>query len=218
MEKDQSLIITVTLAALIIVSASIFIYVTYIDQPSPTNGTGDGIDDNPAGNQSSTDHDLVSLSLFYNGSMWNFTLSEIEQLQTITGTGRYIKTKLFPDVVLGDVYNYTGIQISTLVDQIPIALESYSISATARDNYTKDYSMNESSGIVDIYDMNGSILLNETAVMIIAFQENDTIYADHIEFDDIGPFRIAFIGENHTITSSGLWVKQVKSIEIHKES
>jgi hypothetical protein len=54
--------------------------------------------------------------------------------------------------------------------------------------------------------------------MIIAYQENGNVYADDSSYDDIGPFRIAFIGENQPITSSGLWVKQVKSLEIHKVS
>jgi len=212
MVRNQPLITTIVLAVVIIIAASVYIYTT-LGKPSST--TPNVADDTPSDNDSSPDHDDAILTIMYNGTNWNVSLSNLELMQTTTGSGSYIKTKLLPDIVLTGPFNYTGIEINSLIDQLPDPPALYTITLTALDDYARNYSMNETMGTVDIYDENGSILANETAIMIIAYQEEGTVYVDDPSYDDIGPFRVAFIGEDSPITSSGLWIKRVTSIEIH---
>jgi hypothetical protein len=203
MEKNQSRFITMALAVLIIVSAFIYIYVTFLDN-QPTLSIGD---------------DSPILTLWYDESPWNVTLDELENLESFTGTGRFIKTKLLPDsVVLGDEYEYTGVRMTTLLNEIPTLPSNYTITVTALDDYSIEYIINEINGIVDVYSENGSILSNETAIMVMVYKEDGMYYSEiDPDSEEIGPYRIAFVGEDQPITPSGLWTKRVISIEIHAQ-
>jgi hypothetical protein len=219
MVKKQSLIITIVLAVLIIVSAGVYIYVTYLDQPSenqPSSNNNTNTTNNTTNNTNVNTSAI--LTVLYNGSEWNYTLSELVSLDNYTGTGQYIKTKLLPDVVLGDLYEYTGVRIKTLLENIPSAPETYTITVMTSDNYTMEYTFNETSGDVDVYNSTGTVQPNQTAVMIIAYKENGTYYTEiDPDFSDIGPFRIAYVGDDSPITPSGLWTKMVTSIEINPQ-
>jgi hypothetical protein len=134
-----------------------------------------------------------------------------------SGTGRYIKTKLLPDtIILGDVYTYTGVSMKILLDDINISLDKYQITVTARDNWTTTYTINETLGDVTVYTENGTISENETAQMIVAYKENGAYYSEIDPNKEIGPLRIAFIGDHTPITPSGLWAKKITTIDIEK--
>jgi hypothetical protein len=73
--------------------------------------------------------------------------------------------------------------------------------------------MNETLGYVDVYNETGDIISDETAVMILAYKEDGSYYSEIDPDNEIGPLRIAFVGDN-IITSSSLWSKMVVSIKI----
>jgi hypothetical protein len=144
----------------------------------------------------------------------NFTLEEIELIDSYSGTGGYIKTKLLPDsVVISDILEYTGVQITTLINGIPNIPDNYNISVVSEDGWTVNFTKNETLGYVDIYNETGGIISNETAVMILSYKENGSYYSEIDSENEIGPLRIAFVGDD-VITSSNLWSKMVVSIEI----
>ena len=156
----------------------------------------------------------VLLTVIFDDYHTNYTLDDIEALDSYSGTGGYIKTKLLPDsVVISDIIEYTGVRVTTLLGEIPNLPDNYNLSVISSDGWTATYTMNETLGNVDVYNETGDILSNETAVMILAYKEDGSYYSEIDPDNEIGPLRIAFVGED-TITSSSLWSKMVVTIEI----
>ena len=156
------------------------------------------------------------LSINYDKYSINYTIEELESIESYSGIGGYLKTKLLPDnVVIEGVNSYTGVKILTLLNLIPNLPKNYNITVFSSDGWSVNFSKNECMGYVDIYNSNGNIVYNQTAVMILAYKEDGDYYKSIAEEDDIGPFRIAFVGDGF-ITSSNLWSRNVVSIHINK--
>jgi len=156
----------------------------------------------------------VLLTVIFDEYQANYTLEDIEALDFYLGTGSYIKTKLLPDsVVISDPIKYTGVPITSLLGEISDLPDNYNVSIISDDEWTVNYTMNETFGYVDVYNEMGDILSNETAVMILAYKEDGSYYSEIDPDNEIGPLRIAYVG-NNVITSSNLWSKMVVSIEI----
>ena len=170
------------------------------------------IDNNEKSNEDTISS--VLLTITFDDYKVNYTLNDIEILETSSGAGGYIKTKLLPEsVVISDIIEYKGVSLPTLLDKIPNIPDQYNISVVSDDGYNKTFSRNETLGYVDVYNENGDIISNESAVMILAYKENDLLYSEFDSENIIGPLRIALIGDD-VITSSNLWLKMVVSIEI----
>jgi hypothetical protein len=202
MAQNKNMIITAALAIIIVIAIGVYAYTTFFSgNETPTEENND------------TNETLLTIQ--YLGNNYTYTLSDLEEFNTETGSGRFIKTKLLPDtIVLGDVYTYTGISIPMLLEDIPVSFNDYILNVTATDNWTVSYTMNQSQGIVDVYDENGNVTHNGSALMILAYKEDGSYYSEIDPDNETGPIRIAFIGENTPITSSNLWAKKVASIEI----
>ena len=156
----------------------------------------------------------VLLNVIFDDYRANYTLEDIETFDSYTGNGGYIKTKVLPDsVIISDINEYTGVQITTLLEEIPNLPDNYNVSIESDDGRIVEYTINEILGNVDVYNETGIILSNETAVMIIAYKENGSYYSEVDHENEIGPLRIAFVGDN-AITSSDLWSKMVVTVEI----
>jgi len=195
MTKRRFLLVTV-LAFLMIISLT----VGCIENNETTNGQ--------------EEEPTVLLTVIFGDYQANYTLEYIETLDSYSGTGGYIKTKLLPDsVVISDIYEYTGVRITTLLEEITNLPDNYNVSVISDDGWTATYTLNETLGYVDVYNETGEILSNETAVMILAYKEDGSYYSEIDPENEIGPLRIAFVGDN-VIQSSSLWSKMVVSIEI----
>jgi len=156
----------------------------------------------------------VLLTVIFDDYQVNYTLEDIEALDSYLGTGGYIKTKLLPDsVVISDIIEYTGVPITSLLEEIPNLPDNYNVSVISDDGWTVNYTINETLGYVDVYNEMGGILSNETAVMILAYKEDGSYYSEIDPDNEIGPLRVVFVGDS-VITSSNLWSKMVVSIEI----
>ena len=156
----------------------------------------------------------VLLTVIFDDYQANYTLQNIEVLDSYSGTGGYIKTKLLPDsIVISDIINYTGVRITSLLEVIPNLPDNYNLRVISDDEWTVNYTMNETHGYVDVYNEKGDIISNETAVMILAYKEDGSYYSEIDPENEIGPLRIAYVG-NNVITSSSLWSKMIVSIEI----
>jgi len=219
MTRNNNMLITVVLAVVIVIALGVFVYTNLLN---PNDAINDDTTDNESNdspedqnnNPDSTDGEIL-LTIINEGMNYTYTLSDLENLQAYTGPGRYIKTKLLPDsVVLGTIYNYTGITIETLLEEVNISSAQYQLNITASDDWVTTYSMNETQGNADVYDETGSIVENETATMIIAYKEEGQYYSEIDPENEIGPLRIAFVGENTPITSSSVWAKMITTIEV----
>lgn len=157
----------------------------------------------------------VLLTVIFGDYQANYTLDDIEALQSYTGTGAYIKTKLLPDsVVTDDLHEYKGVLITTLLEQISALPEHYNISVVSSDGWITNYTLNEILGYVDVYNETGNITTTEKAVMILAYKEDGSYYSEIDPENETGPLRIAFVGDSPIYTPSGLWSKMVVSIEV----
>lgn len=202
MAQNRNMLITAVLAIIIVIAIGIYAYTTFFNA-----------NETPSDKNNDTNETILTIQ--YLGYNYTYTLSDLEEFEAETGSGRYIKTKLLPDtVVLGDSYNYTGVSIPTLLEDINVSFNDYLLNVTATDSWTTLYTMNQTNGIVDVYDEQGNVTHNGSALMIVAYKEDGSYYSEMDPNEEIGPVRIAFIGENTPITSSSLWAKMVASIEI----
>jgi hypothetical protein len=156
------------------------------------------------------------LTIIYNDYFFDYSLNDLELMESYTGTGGYIKSKLLPEtVVIEDVNSYTGVNILTLLDEIPDIPDNYYVTVISSDGWSVNFSKNNCMGYVDVFDNNGFVISNKTTVMIIAYKENGKYYDEIDDVDDISSLRIAFVG-NNSITSSNLWSKKVVSIKVNR--
>jgi len=160
------------------------------------------------------DPSSILLTIKYGDYKVNYTIEDIEMLQSYSGKGGYIKTKLLPDlIVISDIIEYTGVRVPTLLDEIPNLPDNYNINVISDDGWTATYTLNETLGFVDVYNETGDIIPNITAVMILAYKEDGKYYSEIDPDGETGPLRIVLV-ENNVITSSRLWSKMIVSIEI----
>ena len=219
MAQNTNMLITAALAIVIVIAIGAYAYTNLFNPDQTPVDENNDMTPDKSGDQNIDNTDEINLTIEFLDTNYTFSISDLEKMKIETGSGRYIKTKLLPDsVVLGSIHNFTGIMVRTLFDELNITIDDYQINVTSSDGWTSTYTKNETLGQIDIYNETGVIISNETATMIIAYKEDESYYSEideGKEADDIiGPFRIAFIGDNTPITSSNIWSKMVTTIEI----
>lgn len=205
-ENKSNKIITIVLAVIITIAAITVLYVS-LPQNKENNTSGGTNEQQGGGNQTES----VVLTIIYGDEQTNYTLQQLENLTPYTGYGGYIKLGMLPDIVIDGPFNYTGVEITTLLNDAFNLPVNYTITVKATDNKTTDYNLSQMQGDVDIYNESG--VANETGgvTMILAYK----IEEEYLKDTSDGPFRIAFVN-NGRITSSRLWTKMVNSIEINE--
>lgn len=158
--------------------------------------------------------DETILTVTFDDYTAEYSLDDLESIDSYTGSGRYIKTKLLPDsVVITDTVSYTGVRMYKILEDIPNLPDSYNISVVSSDDWEVTYTMDDIEGNVDIYDDVGNIIQNATAVMILAYKEDGQYYSEIDQDGETGPLRVAYVDDD-VITSSNLWSKMVVTVEI----
>jgi hypothetical protein len=207
-ENKSNKIITIVLAAIITLAA---ITVIYISLPQNKGKTTGGNNEQQDGNNPTEESAI--LTVIYGDEQTNYTLEELEALDSYTGMGGYRTS--FPSIK--GQGNYTGVPIATLVEQTASNIENYSIIVTSNDgeqteNKTYNYSL--VLGNVDIYNPNNSSdptpIGNDGLTMVLTYKYE----GDYLNESKEGKLKITFLDESGSITSSGLWWKYVISIEI----
>ncbi len=151
----------------------------------------------------------ILLTIKYGDFQINYTLNDIESFPKIEGSGYYIKVGWLPEIKIDGPLNYTGVEITSLFEDVENMPEIYKIKITSSDGWASNFSYNEILGNVDIYNESGNIKDKGGVSMILAYMRD----GEYINESDEGPLRIAFIDDG-AITSSNLWIKMVVSIEI----
>jgi len=139
-----------------------------------------------------------------------FSLSEtlLRSLDPITGEGGYKKKS-------GDIigpFNFTGVAISTLLEEYVTLPENYILIARSSDGYSSEYTKSIVEGTVNGYDSTGSPLNAINSTMIIAYEQ------DGSSITDGGPLRLVFLNEDGNLTDGFRWVSDVVSITILEQS
>ena len=197
-EKNNRKIITILLAIVILIAILALVYVNLPEETKEDDNNDDII---PVGEE--------VLSIIYESQETNFTLSDLEELEGYSGSGSYIKTKVLPDVLIDGPYNFTGVKFSTLISQMERLPENYNITVIASDGWTSEFTKDQINGEIEVYNETGDIILEGNVTMILAYKEDN----EYIDDEEVGPLRIAFVGED-AITASNLWSKMVVTIEI----
>lgn len=197
MVEKQNLIITAALVIVIITAIGILIYVNL-----PTDETIDNqVDDNNTmGN--------ATFQFIYNQEKVNYSLAELEKMPLYEGIGSKIKTGFLPEVRIDGPHNYTGVRISTLINDINLNNTNYSVCITSSDGEQTNLTYNEIQGKIPIYNDTGEIVRNDNVTLMIAIRED----GEYLTEDDGGPLRIVIVGDK-AITSSSYWIKSIISLE-----
>ncbi|HID25104.1 MAG TPA: hypothetical protein EYP23_01380 [Thermoplasmata archaeon] len=191
-EKDNDRFVAFVLAVVIIFCIGALVYVNIPHEKQTTQ-------------KPEVEVETPVLTISYGSETLNYTLDELMETESYTGSGGYIKSN---GIVVGP-NNYTGVRISTLMNVFSNLPVNYTIQAVANDGYTVNYTYDEIKGYVTVYNESG----NETGVgnltMVIAYKENGVLLNESTG----GPLRVAFVDEGD-ISSSRLWIKSLVSLSI----
>jgi len=186
-------IITIGLAIVICIAIAVFIFVNI-----------------PQEEQKEQESKLKGyVNIIFGEQIYNYTINDLIKLDSFTGTGSYIKTGWLPEIVIDGPFNYTGVEITSLLNNFENLPETYNITIKASDGKDTNYSYNEIMGNVEVYNDSGNVTRVGGVSMILAYMQDGEYITDPEE----GPLRIAFLDTN-SITSSKLWTKLVISIEV----
>jgi hypothetical protein len=107
-------------------------------------------------------------------------------------------------------YEYTGVNMTLLLDQFTSLPQNYSIVVKSSDNKTTEYNYSQIHGDVAIYnESSGNISGTGGVTMFLAYKEA----GEYITDPTVGPLRIVFV-DDELVTASTRWTKMVISIEI----
>jgi hypothetical protein len=196
MAEEKNKAITLVLIFIIIIAIITIVYVNLPKEEDTKHKTTNEESD-------------TLLTFTFRDEITNYTLNDFEILEEFTGKGTYIKTGWLPDVVIEGPYNFTGIRVDTILNQIDNLPKNYTIRVSSSDGWTTDYNQSTVSGQVSIYNESGNVTQIGGATMILAYKKEGTYMTDAEE----GPLQVAFINDGK-ITSSKLWTKMVVSLEI----
>ncbi len=193
-EKNSNKILTLVLAVIICISAIVVLYVSLPKNETTDNNTDDTTNGNTDNNE--TEEPVILLTVIYNDTQNEYTLEDLEKFSAVTGTGRQVKSKLLPDTVLitpalnESAWEFTGVAVSTLLDEFENLPSNYNITITSSDEWITEYTKDNVTGIVNIYNETG---INGTsgATMILAYKQDDEYISD-----EYGPLRIVFVGSD----------------------
>jgi hypothetical protein len=144
-----------------------------------------------------------------NGTQIVLHASDIAKLASYTGRAG-LETS---DGSISSIGNYTGVQLTTLCNQVGGIGANDSVKIVASDGYAMVFSHNQTcgNGFV-LYDpVTGKVVSNvETLTLVVAYFKNGT----KLSTDDGGPLRLVILGKDELLTDGHYWVKWVTTITV----
>ena len=208
---DTNKILTIFLAVIICIAAVVLLYVNLPKDET----TEDNADENDNANNNETVEPVILLSVIYNNTQNEYTLEDLENFSSTTGTARYMKASLFfssGTIMIIPPMNetaneYTGVKISTIIENIENLPERYNVTISAPDGYGATLNNTEINGNMVTYTEDGNET-NPDLSVILAYKQN----GEYLSEDD-GPLMVAIVGDE-PISLSDIWVSNVVLIEI----
>jgi hypothetical protein len=199
MTTKTNKILSAAVVIAIIVSVGVLVYVNL---PKQSNSPST---DNTA-------HKTTSpiFTLMYSDKQINYTIADLVQLNKYTAKGGY-RNQLG---VIKGVGNYTGVNITTLVNTFQPAPLLYSLKVISEDG-NMSYNYSTILGNIDIYnpDNASNPIGRGNMTMVLAYQYE----GNWLNETNDGNLKIVFLDEKGSITTSTLWRKKVISIQIITE-
>lgn len=137
----------------------------------------------------------------------NLVESELRTLPATTGAGGYLKKDGF--TIFGP-FNYTGVKVTYLLEQISDLPENYIVISQSGDGYTYTYTKEQVYGELSGYTPTGDPIEKINSTMLVAYEQD----AVPITEEDGGSLRIVYINEDGNLTDGGPWSKDVISLTI----
>ncbi|MEA1909303.1 MAG: hypothetical protein U9N43_09810 [Euryarchaeota archaeon] len=128
-----------------------------------------------------------------------YALDEIQAMPSYIAGGGFKKST---GVVVGP-FNYTGVNITYLVDLVGGITPLNGMKITASDGYSMTYTYEQAMGEIATYEGTTGPM-----TMVLAYEDDSWIPGYG------GPLRIAFVGPASPITDGHFWCKYVSEIEI----
>jgi len=203
MATKTNKILGAVVAIAIIIAIMVFVYVN-LPKHTETN------EEDNNHQQPSTN---TTLSVIFDDEQKNLTFGEIERMESYTGKGGYRNQKGF----IKGVGNYTGINITTLVNLFQPVPYKYSLLITDSEGVNIPYNFSTITGHVAIYNPENpsdpnSIGTGNLTMMLAYYFEGHLLNAS-----DDGQLKVVFVDTNGSITPSSLWWKKVVSVRIITE-
>ena len=134
----------------------------------------------------------------------NVSLNQVKGFPSYSGAGGY-KNKVG---TIAGPFNYTGVNISSLLWLVGGMKDGDSVIVTASDGYSKTYSFNEITGNLELFDNNGTSLGVGITTPMLAYSEEGN------DITNGGPVKLVFVTMEGAISSSSYWIKEVVKIEV----
>ena len=202
MTSKTNKIISAVVAIAIIIAIVVLVYVNLPKQTETPKDTNDDHKTSPP-----------TLTLIYSDEQQNFTLGQIERLESYTAKGGYRTQK----GTIKGWGNYTGVNISTLINDLEPVPYRYSLLVSDEDGENISYNFSTISGDINIYNAENASDPNPIGkgnlTMVLAYQ----FEGDWLNESNDGKLKIVFLDEDGSITESALWWKKVVSIRVITE-
>ncbi len=147
----------------------------------------------------------TALVVDVDGTVQEYTLSEVMELPSISGEGGYRRSS---DTISGP-YTVTGFGVFSLIQQVATLPANYTLTAYSSDGWSTQYTKAIVEGTQSGYTLAGVPLDEIHSTMILAYE----IDGSPVEEGD-GPLRMAFINEDENLTDGSLWAKMVVNLTI----
>ena len=202
MTTKTNKILSAAVAITIIVSVAVLVYVNLPKEKDSS------LEDNTA-------HKTTPpiFSLIFDDKQTNYTIADLIQLEVYTAKGGYRTQSGF----IKGMGNYTGVNISTLVNTFHPASLPYSLKVYSEDGGNLSINYSTILGNVDIYNADNASdpnpIGNGGVTMVLAYQYEGKSFNESKD----GKLKIVFLDEQGSITAGYLWLYKVTSIKIITE-
>ena len=143
------------------------------------------------------------LTLQNGATFLNFTLSQLQAMQTVTSSGGFMKST---GTIVGP-NEFTGVPVKDLVSLL-FSGSNFSLEVVATDGYTMTYSSSQViNGTFEHYAMNGDLLGPGDFTFLLAWEQDGAPLTDMA-------LRIAIVGDSAPITDGHFWVKYVRNMTV----
>jgi DMSO/TMAO reductase YedYZ molybdopterin-dependent catalytic subunit len=143
------------------------------------------------------------LTLQNGGTFLNFTLSQLQSMDTVTSSGGFMKST---GTIVGP-NEFTGVPVKDLVSLL-FSGSNFSLEVVATDGYTMTYSSSQViNGTFEHYAMDGTLLGPGDFTFLLAWEQDGAPLTDMA-------LRIAIVGDSAPITDGHFWAKYVRNITV----
>jgi hypothetical protein len=202
-KRTTTIMVSVVLVFVLIGAIGIYAYTSLVNNES-TNSSSTNEHSVVPPSADNTSEEVV-LIIRVGSDTYTYSMDDLLGFDSTSGQGSFINKV----GTISGPFTYIGVAVPMLLDQIEGLPDMYTMLGIASDNYSVDYTMDNVTGHVMLYDENGTELGIGTVTMIIAY------YEDGVPLDEsIGPLRIAFVAEDGAITHSSLWLRSLVELDV----